>query len=115
MLRASRGEGLGKSGKANASEPLINAVNATEPKALTGSSQKGEQPRGAGGGQCPAVDHRAAGGKEGPTPLMRHVRNRVSPYVSDHIGRDAVRRTNGRAGSGMRRKRRPGCNGRDTD
>ena len=42
--RAPRGEGLGKSGKANASEPPINAVKGTEPKALTGSSQKGEQP-----------------------------------------------------------------------
>jgi hypothetical protein len=42
--RASRGEGPGKSGTANASEPLINVVKLTEPKALIGSSPKGEQP-----------------------------------------------------------------------
>ena len=44
-LRAPRGEGPGKSGKANVSEPLINVVIETEPKALTGSSQKGRAAR----------------------------------------------------------------------
>ncbi len=39
--RASRGEGPGKSGTANASEPLINVVKLTEPTALIGSSPKG--------------------------------------------------------------------------
>jgi hypothetical protein len=39
--RALRGEGPGTSGRANASEPLINVVMETEPKALTGSVPKG--------------------------------------------------------------------------
>ena len=43
--RASRGEGPGKSGKANSSEPLTNVVIETESKALTDSFQNGKAAR----------------------------------------------------------------------
>lgn len=50
--------------------------------------------------------------QEGPEPIPSYMRNMVNPY-HPRKGRSAVRPSDGGAGRGWRRKRRPGCNGPD--
>lgn len=51
--------------------------------------------------------------KEGAFAIPLQLRNRVSPYLRP-MGRPTARKAVGGVGKGGRRKRMPGCNGRDT-
>ncbi len=95
----------------NPGERVINVVNANQPTLLTGWSQ-------------PALEwvmeladfhawaRNTPGEEHGPTASAFHRRNMVSPLHSPR-GRNAAKRTDGAAGKGWWRKRRPRCNGTD--
>lgn len=98
---------------ASESEPLINVVSFGEPNALIGSSQNGTWP-GISACRSEIADVTATGEKAGPNPPVSPTRNRVSPYLCWKTSKPTVRKADGDAGRGRRRKRMPLCNGADT-
>ena len=104
-LPASRRSGARMDGMANSGELLINVVRTSKPKALTGLNQNGTWP-GAGVSPFPCRRCRATGEQAEPNPSVIRPWNVVSPSSSPW-GRPAARWTDGTAGKGRGRKRRP--------
>jgi hypothetical protein len=104
-LPASRRSGARVDGRANSGELPINVVRTSKPKALTGLNQKVSGP-GLGAPPSPGRRCRATGEQAEPTPSVIRPWNVVSPSSSPR-GKPSVRRTDGAAGKGRGRKRRP--------
>ena len=104
-LPAPRRSGARVDGMANSSELPINVVRTSKPKTLTGLNQNGTWP-GAGASPFPCRRCRATGEQAEPTPSVIRPWNVVSPSSSPR-GRPSARRTDGTAGKGRGRKRRP--------
>ena len=97
----------------NICESPINVVNDNRPKMLTGLNQK---VRGTDRAVrcCPAQPAIPPADWQIPSHSILNQRNTVSPYFSSCKQRqEAVRRTEGDAGKGCRRKRMPFCNETD--
>lgn len=95
----------------NRCERVINVVNPNQPTLLTGWSQTALE------WVVELADFHAwapntPGEEHGPTASSFHRRNMGSPLYS-RMGRNAGRQTDGAAGTGRWRKRRPCCNGTD--
>ena len=100
-------------GMVNGYELLINVVTSNGPKTLIGPAQNGNV-AGLPFLTWGSTDIHATGGKAEPKPLMRFTRNTVNPYRRPSgSGRSTARKTAGGAGRGLRRKRKPACNGAD--
>ncbi len=63
--------------------------------------------------ECGIVDHMPLGREQAPNPTHSCKRNLATPYILPCGGKRAVRRADGGAGTGGRKKQRPSCNGAD--
>ena len=99
-------------GMVKVSKSVIKVVTYDQPKRLRGWSQKAME-AGCASLKCGIVDHMPLGREQAPNLTYSCKRNLATPYILPFGGKRAVRRADGGAGMGGRKKQKPSCNGSD--